>query len=62
MVCVREVTPWEYRAMVRPLADDSMMTAPELNALGAEGWEVIGIVTPSHNTWYYFKRLATQAH
>jgi hypothetical protein len=62
MVYVREATQWEYTVVMRPLADNSVMTVPELNALGAQGWELMGIVATSHQTLYYFKRLATVAH
>lgn len=62
MVYVREVTKWEYEVVMRQLADNSVMTAPELNALGAQGWELMGIVATSHQTFYYFKRVATAEH
>jgi hypothetical protein len=62
MVYVREIPQWEYKVIARQLADNSMMTAPELNALGAEGWELIGLMATSHLRFYYFKRLVSAEH
>jgi hypothetical protein len=61
MVYVREVTKWEYQVVTRQLVDNGLMTAPELNARGSEGWELIGLVATAHQTFYYFKRLAPTA-
>lgn len=61
MVYVQEATRWTYTVVVRPLTTDSPLTEEELNALGAQGWELAGIVTTAHNASYYFKRLAQTA-
>jgi hypothetical protein len=50
-------TNWEYKHVTRgsraPTLDDQ-----ELNALGREGWEMVGVVTVGRTTHFYFKREA----
>ncbi|HWS86083.1 MAG TPA: hypothetical protein VN282_03925 [Pyrinomonadaceae bacterium] len=41
---------WEYRALVNA-------SEPDLNKLGAEGWEMVGFsIDQSQNRVFYFKR------
>jgi hypothetical protein len=45
---------WEYRQLYKPgsvPADEA-----ELNALGAEGWELAGVASDSGGVHFYFKR------
>ena len=52
MVCVYERQQWEYRVIVQ-----SAMTQDELNALGADGWELAGVLALPEATNFYFKRV-----
>lgn len=44
---------WEYKHVVRQAA----LSESELNALGPEGWELVGVVPASNAVHFYFKRL-----
>jgi hypothetical protein len=55
MVYVYERQQWEYRVVVQ-----SAMTQDELNALGAEGWELAGLVSVPNKTTFYFKRVRAE--
>lgn len=46
---------WEYKEVFREVAD-GLMSEAELNALGAEHWELAGIVSAGARTHFYFKR------
>jgi hypothetical protein len=41
---------WEYRIIA------SAVTEAALNALGADGWELVGVVALPATTQFYFKR------
>ena len=58
MVYVQETVTWEYKQVTRNLSKESAMTEDELNKLGAEGWELAGILTNAKVANFYFKRLA----
>lgn len=45
---------WEYRERVHPL--DALPTEADLNALGDEGWELVGMTVAGGAVHYYFKR------
>lgn len=47
---------WAYREIVRNLDDTGAVTEAELNTLGAEGWELAGILQDGRNVRYYLKR------
>lgn len=47
---------WEYRQIVRNLKKEGPLSDKELNALGAEGWEMSGVAQQSPLTYFYFKR------
>jgi hypothetical protein len=49
---------WEYKHVTRP-ADAPDMDDAELNALGREGWELVGVVAGAKGTRFYFKRERT---
>jgi hypothetical protein len=51
MVYVYEKQRWEYRVIIQ-----SEVSEEELNALGAEGWELVGVVALPETTQFYFKR------
>lgn len=56
MVYVKIDPKWEYKQIVRDLAAGPAPTAEELNALGADGWELAGILADSPRVYFYFKR------
>jgi hypothetical protein len=45
---------WEYRELVREAPD--LLSEAELNALGAEGWELTGVAPAGRSVHFYFKR------
>jgi hypothetical protein len=48
---VYEKQRWEYKVVVQ-----DAMSGEELNALGAEGWELVGVVALPEKPQFYFKR------
>ena len=46
---------WEYRHLTRP-TDAPDLAESELNALGQDGWELLGIVAGPTGAHFYFKR------
>lgn len=56
MVYISERQKWEYRVVTRILASEGLMAEDEINALGAEGWELAGVVSGPESATYYFKR------
>lgn len=57
VVYVRETVRWEYKQIVRDLEKESPPDEAELNALGAEGWEMSGVVQKPPLAYFHFKRL-----
>ena len=51
---VAVVARWEYRDVVRDAS--SLPSEQELNALGDQGWELIGVAPVVERVHYYFKR------
>lgn len=47
---------WEYKHVVRELARDGAPGEAELDALGAEGWELAAAITQGGSAHLYFKR------
>jgi hypothetical protein len=47
---------WEYKELVRNAESAALPTEAELNALGAEGWELAGVVREGQEVHFYFKR------
>lgn len=58
IIYVKEGPVWEYRLLVRSLRDEKPPDEETLNVLGAEGWELAGILTDLPFVYLYFKRLA----
>ena len=56
MIYVEKRLKWEYRQIVRNLKKEGPVSTEELNALGAEGWEMSGVAQQSPLTYFYFKR------
>jgi hypothetical protein len=56
MVYVTEDATWEYKILT--CGFEFLPGEEKLNALGAEGWELTGILTTQSQAIYYFKRLS----
>lgn len=50
---------WEYKHVVRRVPDESLLHEAELNALGADGWELVSVSTEPTAVHFYFKRAVT---
>jgi hypothetical protein len=46
---------WEYQEVIREIAD-GIMSEAELNTLGAQRWELVGVVSAGTRVHFYFKR------
>src|SRR5688500_10568561 len=55
-VFVYERQGWEYKVVSRE-PDQAPLGQDELNALGKDGWELVGVVPVSNAVQYYLKRL-----
>jgi hypothetical protein len=55
-VYVTERPAWEYKHVVRRLGEGAVLGEGEMNALGADGWELAGLFTDATSVHYYFKR------
>ena len=56
-VYVYEKQAWEYRVINRRIADEGTLPEADLNALGSEGWELVGVVPLPANVQFFFKRV-----
>lgn len=56
MLYVYDDCAWEYKVLARDPARDSLPDAAELDALGAAGWEMTGVLALEQAVHYYFKR------
>lgn len=56
-IFVQKSVIWEYKQMIRDLEKQGPPTEEELNALGADGWEMSGVAQQSSLAYFYFKRL-----
>jgi hypothetical protein len=59
MVYVYEKQAWEYKIIIRKATAKELLSEQELNALGASGWELTGVVTLRAKVQFYFKRIRT---
>ncbi|HLF75036.1 MAG TPA: hypothetical protein VI524_11855 [Anaerolineales bacterium] len=57
MIYVKEPLKWEYKQIACDLEKEGPLSESELNALGAEGWELAGVVQQPPVAYFYFKRL-----
>jgi hypothetical protein len=55
-VFVYERQSWEYKIVNRD-ADQQLLSQDELNALGKDGWELVGLITLPNAVQFYFKRI-----
>ena len=58
-VFVYEKQEWEYKIIGGTAATDSLTAERELNALGKDGWELVGIVNVANDVQLYLKRIRT---
>jgi hypothetical protein len=56
MIYVYERQGWEYK-IITEAGSDARLTADHLNALGASGWELVGVVPRPEGVQFYFKRI-----
>ena len=55
-VFVYEKQGWEYKVISKDAAADAGVTEGELNALGQDGWELVGVFQTSGGLQFYLKR------
>jgi hypothetical protein len=56
-VFVYERQQWEYRVVTKSVANESSVSEDELNALGKDGWELVGVVPATSDVRFVFKRV-----
>jgi len=56
MLYVYEDNAWEYKVLVRDTTRETLPDAAELDALGATGWEMTGVLAREQAVHFYFKR------
>jgi hypothetical protein len=56
MVYIHEDLTWEYKRIRRDLDEQQILDEEELNALGAEGWELVTSVRVGSTVSFYFRR------
>ncbi len=57
MVYIQENLKWEYKCVSRNLDREKVLGEDELNALGAEGWELATSLVFGSTVTFYFRRL-----
>jgi hypothetical protein len=55
MVYVYEQPKWEYKTVLKG-AGDAPLTEQDLDSMGAEGWELVGVVRLLRTVQLFFKR------
>lgn len=58
-VFVYERQGWEYKVITKHTVDDPRVVEDELNALGKDGWELVGTVPLSNAVQFCLKRTRT---
>jgi hypothetical protein len=56
-IYIKQSEKWEYKQVIRNLENENPPSEGELNALGADGWEMSGVAQQSSLAYFYFKRL-----
>ena len=55
-VYIREPLRWEYKQLVCRLEEEEAPSSEQLDTLGADGWELTGILSNPPLAYFYFKR------
>jgi len=55
-ILVYERQGWEYEVVIRNV-NQLPLSQGELNALGKDGWELVGVVPMPDTVQFYFKRI-----
>ena len=58
-VYAHEEAGWELPCRQQACRARTDVSEDELNTLGTEGWELVGVVPPSGKVQFYFKRVRT---
>lgn len=56
MIYIEQPLKWEYKLVTRELDKEKPPAKAELNALGEEGWELVGVAQQPPTAYFYFKR------
>jgi hypothetical protein len=56
-VYIREPLRWEYKQLACRLEEEEAPSSEQLDALGADGWELTGILSNLPLAYFYFKRI-----
>ncbi len=56
-VYVYERQEWEYRVVTKNVAEEPSLSETDLNALGKDGWELVGLVPVQGTVQFVFKRV-----
>ncbi len=56
-VYVYERQKWEYRVVMKNVADEPTLSEGDLNTLGKDGWELVGVVPLPTTVQFFFKRV-----
>jgi hypothetical protein len=51
---------WEYKEVIRDLESEAILAEKDLDALGADGWELAGVANQGQQVHFYFKRERTR--
>lgn len=49
---------WQYKHLIRRVPEETLPDDAELNGLGRDGWELVGVFAGPGSVHFYFKRLA----
>ena len=56
-VYVYERQQWEYRVVTKNIADEPSLSEADLNMLGKDAWELVGVVPIQATVQFVFKRV-----
>ena len=56
-ILIYERQGWEYQVVSRNV--EQLLSQDELNTLGEDGWELVGVVHLPNTVQFYFKRTRT---
>ena len=58
LIYLPQKSGWRYKTVVRNRSVAELLTDQELNQLGEEGWELVGLLPLDHAVYFYFKQIA----